>query len=256
MMLKITERCTMGCKHCMNDAKPEGKDMSFQVFKDSLDFLRDNKLAQMHLVISGGEPLECASFDIFMNYFLDYSKDNHCFAYVTITTNGELILGDSKRFQDYISRAEDCGICLTFQVSADVRYYPRRIPVHKRLFREKGFILCDDCVQQIYPQGRARTNNIPWQSKASKCFNVRALSKQIPNCSLVDIDRTLTSRVKFCTPHIGVDGSIKLGESDLCPACASIYDNPIDIIKKIQRFKCSGCDIINDKLPEIYRQFL
>ena len=25
MMLKITERCTMGCKHCMNNAKPDGK---------------------------------------------------------------------------------------------------------------------------------------------------------------------------------------------------------------------------------------
>lgn len=256
MMLKITERCTMGCKHCMNDAKSDGKDMTFQVFKDSLDFLRDNGLGQIHLVISGGEPLECESFDKFMNYFLDFSKDNHCFMCVTITTNGELIPGDSKRYQDYVQRAFSQNMCLTFQVSADVRYYPRRIPTHKRIYREKGFVLCDDCVQQMYPMGRAKDNNLPWQSKASKCFNVRAITKQIPNCTLADIDRTLSSRAKFCTPHIAVDGSIKLGESDLCPVCASIYDSPDKIIEKIKAFKCHGCDIINDKLPELYRQFL
>lgn len=27
MMIKITERCTMGCKHCLNDAQPDGKDI-------------------------------------------------------------------------------------------------------------------------------------------------------------------------------------------------------------------------------------
>jgi len=27
MLLKITERCTMGCRHCMNSATPDGMGM-------------------------------------------------------------------------------------------------------------------------------------------------------------------------------------------------------------------------------------
>lgn len=40
MMLKITERCAMGCTHCMNNAKKDGKDMELGVFADALQFLR------------------------------------------------------------------------------------------------------------------------------------------------------------------------------------------------------------------------
>ncbi len=61
---------------------------------------------------------------------------------------------------------------------------------------------------------------------------------------------------QFCTPHISIDGSIKLGESDLCPACASIYDEPKEIIRKIQAFKYNKYEHIDKNLPSLYRQFL
>lgn len=254
MMIKITERCTMGCKHCMNSATPDGNDMSMQCFKDSLEFLRSHNLGRV-LIITGGEPTEHEHFDEFMKYFLDFSKEFRCFNAVTITTNGETISKESERFQEYVRQSS--GVFeLLFQVSADTRYYPRRIPTHKRIFREKGFILCDRCVEQIYPQGRALENNIPWTAKASKCFNVRALSKQVPNCTLADIEAMLALRGKFCTPHISVNGDIKLGESDLCPSCASIYDDYSIICDKIKNFKCHSCDHINNKLDDMYRQFL
>ena len=38
MMIKITEKCSMGCTHCMNDASKSGKHMSFDVFKDVIAF--------------------------------------------------------------------------------------------------------------------------------------------------------------------------------------------------------------------------
>ena len=84
---------------------------------------------------------------------------------------------------------------------------------------------------------------------------MRALSKQGKD-SLSEIESVLGSRGKICTPHIGIDGAIKLGESDLCPPCASIYDDSNTIIEKIRNFKCSGCNHINDNLPEEYKKFL
>lgn len=257
MMLKITERCTMGCKHCMNDAQPDGADMSMTVLEDSLRFLRDNNLGYSSLIITGGEPTEHRNFDEVMNKIIDFSMDFGCFRFITVTTNGELIQDNPERFQGYVKRAKSSGITLMFQVSTDIRYYPRRIKTHKRIFREDGFVLCDDCVEMIYPQGRALKNNIPWKSKASKCFNVRAISHQLPNSSILrDIEGCLAGHGKFCTPHIGINGSIKLGESDLCPECASIYDSMEEIMEKIRRFKCSKCEHINKNLPDMYKLLL
>ena len=255
MMLEITERCTMGCSHCMNDAKPCGKDMDDKVLEDSLEFIRDNRLGT-HLIVTGGEPTEHSDFDKVIKRIIDFSGEFSSSMFISVTTNGETIQKDPDRFKGYVKRAKDLGIVLMFQVSADVRYYPRRIETHKRIFREDGFVLCDNCVEQIYPQGRALDNNIPWKAKASKCFNVRALSKQLHNPTLEDIINTLAARLKFCTPHIGIKGDIKLGESDLCPSCASIYDDMSLIIHKIQNFKCNKCEHINSRLSDMYKSFL
>lgn len=257
MMLKITERCTMGCRHCMNDAKPDGRDMELPVLRDALRFLNAHGLGRGHLIISGGEPTEHEEFDLFMKEIIGFGEEHHCFTIVTVTTNGEAIPKDSERFEGYVRSAKEAGFNLLFQVSADIRYYPRRIPTHKRIFRENGFVLCDPCIEQIYPQGRALENELPWKSKCSKCFNVRAIAHQLGReATLGDIERTLMGAMKFCTPHIGVDGSIKLGESDLCPVCASIYDDMDTIMEKIRCFKCHACDHVNAQLSDLYKRLL
>ena len=116
------------------------------------------------------------------------------------------------------------NVHLFWQVSTDARFYPKALPTHKRLWREEGFVLCTDCVQRVYPQGRAKDNNLPWQAKASKCFNVRAITKQMPSPSIGLIVESLLTKGFFCTPAIGIDGSIRLGESFLCPKVTSIYE--------------------------------
>lgn len=258
MMIKITERCTMGCPHCMNDAKPDGKDMSLETLKDTLKFIKKHSLGKTHIIITGGEPTEHRDFDSIMKEIFKFNKD--CFNYftmVTVTTNGETIQKEPERFSNYIQEAKDSGFLLFFQVSADVRYYPRRITTHKRIFREEGFVLVDNCIEQMYPQGRALDNKIPWESKCSKCFNVRSISHQLPeSATLKDIEHELTTRAKFCTPHIKINGDIGLGESDLCPSCASIYDDMETIMEKIRKFKCHKCDHVNDNLPELYKRLL
>ena len=241
----------------MNSATPDGKDMSLEVLRDSLSFLRKHGLGKFNLIITGGEPTEHAEFDAVMKEIIDFGKGCTGFTAITVTTNGEAVQKDPERFKGYVRAAQEAGFHLLFQVSADTRYYPRRIETHKRIFREKGFVLCDPCIEQIYPQGRALENEIPWKAKASKCFNVRAIAHQMgEGAVLADIERVLMSRMKFCSPHIGVDGSIKLGESDLCPVCASIYDDMETIMAKIRGFKCHGCDHVNAQLSELYRRLL
>ena len=253
MLLKITEKCSMGCSHCMNSATPDGAHMTEQTLKDALHFLWVNQ-SHAHIVVSGGEPTEHPEFEHMIQVIFDFFDKKNIYGMITITTNGFWCLDNieaAKRIAKGTGRVQ-----VLWQVSTDDRYYPKLLPTSKRLWREDGFVLCDRCVTQVYPQGNALKNELPWKAKASKCFNVRALVKQMPSPSIGLLVESLLTRGYFCTPAIRIDGKISLGESDLCPKVASIYDPEELIIEKIKSFQCSQCDFINDSLPYLYRKFV
>lgn len=254
MLLKITEACSMGCTHCINDAKPDGAHMTFETFQAALDFLIRNK-AYHHIIISGGEPTEHPVFPMFMGYAIAALNEIKVPKGLTIATNGFWILDNISCAKELVAAGNEYTF-IQFQASTDTRYYPKKLDVTKRIWREKGFVLCKDCVEYMYPQGRAKFNNYPSAFKASKCFNVRALAKQLPNPTVENIAKELFMIGKPCTPAIRIDGGISLGESDLCPKVASIYDKEEDIIQKIKDFKCNGCYPLNENLPLIYKRFV
>lgn len=253
MLLKITEKCSMGCTHCMNNATPDGQHMSEQVFDDSLDFLIKNNVYQS-IILSGGEPTEHPNFVFLIQKLISKFEHEKKRTIVTITSNGFWCL-DNPEVSKTIAKGSEY-VTVFWQISTDKRFYPKELPLHKKLWREEHFDLCEDCVEQVYPQGRALTNKIPWQSKASRCFNVRAITKQLPNPTVESVVNALMQRQKFCTPAIRIDGTISVGESDLCPKMASIYDSSDEIIRKIKEFKCHQCDHVNNNLSPMYKQFL
>ena len=257
MLLKITEKCSMGCSHCMNSATENGEHMSLDVFKDAVDFIIRNNVYHS-IFISGGEPTEHPMFPFFMGYLLGELTKRNLKSVITIATNGFWIIESEENMKCAKNIAAGYkDVHFQFQVSTDSRYYPKKLDTTKRIWREEGFTLCKDCVQFMYPQGRAKENNLtPWRFTASKCFNVRAITKQLPDPTIENVIMTLLQRGKFCTPSIRIDGSISLGESDLCPKCASIYDKEEEIIQKIKDFKCNGCYPLNENLPPQYKQFL
>lgn len=254
MLLKITEACSMGCIHCMNDAKPDGKHMTFETFQAALDFIIRNN-SYHSILISGGEPTEHPVFPMFMGYAIAALNEIKVPKVLTVITNGFWILNNISAAKEIVAAGNEYTH-VEFQVSTDTRYYPQKLDVTKRIWREEGFCLCKDCVEHMYPQGRAKTNNLPWEAKASKCFNVRAITKQLPNPTIENVVGGLFSAMKFCTPAIRIDGGISLGESDLCPKVASIYDKEEDIIQKIKDFKCDGCYPLNENLPIQFRQYV
>lgn len=253
MLLKITEKCSMGCTHCMNNSTPDGAHMTEQNLSMALYFLVKHDIYD-HIIVTGGEPTEHPDFMRMIHIIFDVLAAGKRQSVVTITTNGFWCLEHQKEATE-IARGTEYTKVL-WQVSTDSRYYPKELPKHKRIWREPGFVLCDKCVTRVYPQGRALENNLPWKAKASKCFNVRAITKQLVEPSLRSIVRRLAVSGFHCTPAIRVDGSIGLGESDLCPPVATVYDSEEDIIKKIKGFQCHQCDFVNEQLDPIYKQFL
>ena len=246
MMIKITEHCSMGCTHCMNCATPNGKHMSIETFQKAIDFQK--QYGGPFCIITGGEPTEHPAFPYMLGIAME--RLNHC--YITVTTNG-LWMQNNANF--VFNMNQIYGTRLMWQVTNDDRYYPIRVDWNHSVFQFENVITCDK-VEHIYPQGRAMDNNMEWESKASKCFNVRAIAHQFTIKDLSLIISTLAVKGKFCTPHISIDGHIRLGESDLCPNCSHIDKSQMEIIDDILNFRCSGCKIINDNLPENFRKII
>jgi hypothetical protein len=230
----------------MNNATPNYKHMKLDVFMKALDF--QLKYGGPFCIITGGEPTEHPLFAYFIRIAM--AKLERC--YVTVTTNG-LWMQDH---EDFIAKMHSVyGNHLMFQVTNDERYYPVRIDWTRSVFQLENVIVCDK-VNYIYPQGRALDNNLEWDSKASKCFNVRAIANQIDFKDLAMVISMLAVKGKFCTPHISIDGHIKLGESDLCPNCSHIDKSNSEIMNDIINFRCDGCKMINDKLDFTYKKVI
>lgn len=246
MMIKITEKCSMGCTHCMNNASPNGSEMDFNTFKKALSF--QEKYGGPFCIITGGEPTEHISWIMFVMYAL--SQLPH--VYFTVTTNGVWM---QSHFEEIENFNKSYGDRLIFQVTNDKRYYPIHIDLSLPVFNLPNVFVCDE-IEHIYPQGRALDNNLEWESKGSKCFNIRAFVHQRPFMGLQDAINFLGMKGKFCTPHIDVNGNIKLGESDLCPICSNINKQEYEIITDILNFRCNLCNHVNKNLPEKYRKII
>lgn len=246
MMIKITEHCSMGCTHCMNRATPNNKHMDFHTFRKAIEFQK--KYGGPFCIITGGEPTEHPGFKEFLKFTI--CQLENCF--ITVTTNG---LWLQSHYAFVKNLYDKFGPRVMFQVTTDERYYPIRIDSTHPVFQLENIIMCDK-LEHIYPQGRALDNNLEWDSKGSKCFNIRAITHQVKIKDLRMIFSMLAAKGKFCTPHINIDGYIKLGESDLCPNCSHI-DRPHDeIIDDILNFRCNGCKHVNNNLPENYRKII
>jgi hypothetical protein len=256
MLIKITDKCSMGCSHCLSDCNPNGKHMSFETFQKAIRFNFD-RAGDSPILISGGEPTEHPEFEKFIGYLLMYKKLEEAknlrkLAPITVTTNG-LWLSENVEFVKYLENSSFYNDIM-FQVVVDDRYYP--VHVNEKILSSSELIIIGHDVPAIYPQGRALQNNIPTNRKSSNCFNVRAITKQIDSPTFEKIISMQYLRGHMCTPHIDIDGNIKLGESRLCAVCSNIDKTDEEIVNDIINFQCHQCDFINNNLPPLYKQFV
>lgn len=245
MMIKITAKCSMGCSHCMNDAKATGGHMDFDTFKQVVDF--QNKYGGPFCMITGGEPSEHPEFKMFLEYAAQHMNN-----FITVATNGLWMTVDPN-FVAYCMNKYNVQVM--FQVSHDPRYYPIPLDLSLPVFQLQNVVVIDE-IPKIYPQGRALSSGMNWEAKGSKCFNVRAVAHQVDFKDLRHIIGILAAKDKICTPHITIDGSIKLGESDLCPVCSHISKPQNEIVQDMINFRCQQCKHVNRNLESHYKQII
>lgn len=267
MIVDLTYACNMGCSHCMSDCKPNGQHMSIQTFKDVLSFLVKHDIPTW--TFSGGEIFEHP--DILT--MLDILEQVWTKAYpiglkkypITFITNGRELVRNRNVYDKVASLQKRYGKHkILIQVTDDSRFYPEPLTPKEQYWLGKLTDIIEpvpgnpkDKTQCLYPQGRALQNHPDsnWYMVGPKCANVRLLTLQGYN-TIHSLVIGLLGIHKVCTPTIAPDGSIKLGESALCPPVASIYDEEKTIITKIQQSNCRACkiawDSLKDKQPLAY----
>lgn len=232
MLVRITNSCRMGCPHCLVDAKPDGKHMTIETFKQALLF------ASYHgygiLILSGGEPTDHPD----ITHLLDLAAVRRM--HVSLLSNGQFLYEDPGR-REYILNAVDM-----VQVTNDPRYYPVTLQRY-----DDPKVKWETRVQQMVPLGRAKTNNLPTDRFSPSCFNLRSATRQLNSFS--HAIAVLRSRGKLCTPSINIDGTLAAGETTFCSTVGTVWDDELKIRNHIRDLRCDRCGLLRN-LPEQYQK--
>lgn len=227
MILLITESCSMGCSHCCMNATKNGKHMEREVFYKALDFY--DKFSFPILIVSGGEPTDHPNFEEYMDEIIKRGYE------LIILSNGAWTLDERK--DRYLAKYK-------FQIINDQRYYPTYIPP----ISHPNILVFGKVENPISKCTRSIKNNI-YTENNPKCFNLRSMSKMYNSFIKVLYSYTLFLN-KFCSPIIKWDGSLILGESDLCKPFGTIYDSNDVLLNNLKFFKCNNCGCFNNLTKE------
>lgn len=226
MLVRITNRCRMGCRHCMIEAGPDGEHMALDTFEKIIDLIDRRQL--MLLMISGGEPLEHPQF-------FEMVKLAERVPVKVILSNG-MFLAD----EDIRDRV--LALDIPIQVTNDARFYPQRVPIiqHPNLGYEEN-------IRTITTLGRAKTNDIKTNRIAPMCFNLRSIVRKF-NCFWPSVMQ-LRSMNKMCIPSINVDGSIVVGESSCCYKIGTIESTDQELTQNLLSMECNQCGMEDGLSP-------
>lgn len=238
MLIKITTRCQMGCKHCLGDYTEEGIDMNFDTLKLLCE--RINEFGPRTLIISGGEPTLHPNFKEYVEYIHNNIKKD---TIIIICSNGLLLENE----YEWISGIRYKYPLTHFQITNIPGLYPVNIDINSPIYTLSNVSLIRQ-LERIYPIGRAVKNSLSTSVKCSQCFNFRLVRAQLenkPDFSIHTLLECLEYHGKYCTMGVLPDGKIIMGESKLCTPYADITMSERDILYNMKHFKCGNCEHIN-----------
>jgi hypothetical protein len=216
------------------NATEDGKHMSKDIFLKALTFYEMFQFP--YIIISGGEPTDHPLFEELANEVL--KRNIECM----ILSNGLWTLDE--RRDKYLDKYK-------FQIINDERYYPIRVPeiIHPNI------LIYGQVENPIYKCTRSIANKI-YDDNEPKCFNIRSIAKNPNIKNFYEVINIYTFYLaKICIPIIKIDGSMILGECDLCKPFGHIDDSLTDLFNNLKNFKCNNCGCF-ENLDLLYRKQL
>lgn len=238
MLIQITNKCHMGCKHCMQDSTPKGKHMTNETFGQVIDFCMKSR--PVIVSVTGGEPTEHPNWAEYVKslYALPSVK---C---VAITTNGAWVT-DEKQYATMAELVMRSMGGVQVQVYSNPKHYPNHewTVEHADRFRSIGIEPDFESPTFIQDLGRAHKNcqqEAAESLHAPSCINTHLIARQ--SRTFGEFFSKCILAAKFCRPLIDINGSIHMSESWLCPAVAHVRDGVAEALRKMQTSTpCGRC---------------
>lgn len=223
MLIRITNRCHMGCSHCLVDARPDGDHMTRSVFQKALDFAGNTDGI---VLLSGGEPTEHP--DILD--FIRLAKAAVPASNVAMLSNGAFLRDGRELLKEGIQ----------IQVTNDNRYYPERVP-----YIDHPNLCYTFEIPTLIKLGRGRENS---GQRGPGCFNFRRamlITRNLPRATAL-----MRGSARFCSPSIDVDGTLRAGETPECFPFGSIWTPHYRLVQELRRHNCDRCGLHDNLTPD------
>ena len=238
MLIQITNRCHMGCPHCMQESAANGKHMKPETFEQVLQFVRE--AGPMVVNVTGGEPTEHPLWRAFARALLGVKG----VAVLSILTNGAWI-EDNKTRIDMARLVREANGRVKVQIYSNPLYYRDHewTVSHEAQFRSIG--CTPDFRSPLFMQdlGRARRNcreEVEKSDFVPSCINSHLIAMQAR--SMRQFFEMCVGAAKFCRPLIDPDGGIHMSESWRCQTVAHVSDGVDEAFRKIRASRpCGGC---------------
>lgn len=240
MLIQITNRCHMGCKHCMQCSNAKGKHMSEDTFERVLTLV--NEAQPLIVNITGGEPTEHPLWKQFAKELLNVKSVK----IMTIITNGAWIEDDKTRIDMAKLIRENKGN-VKVQVYSNPKYYKDHewTVAHEAQYKSIGCITDFDSPIFMQDLGRARKNckeEVADSDHVPSCINSHLIALQ--SSSLHQFCMMSAQAGKFCRPLIDPEGYIHMSESCRCPSVAHVDDGVAEAFFKMRQSRpCRSCQL-------------
>lgn len=245
MLVKVTNFCSAGCNHCMEDSTRRGAHMSEETFRKALAFTRRvEHLAAAAgcppmVLLSGGECTEHPDIVRFVEIVVAEGF------WPFLITNG-MWLGNAE-LRAALLRPEWPNLLV--QVTNDDRYYPQRLPVK---IEDRRLIYSERIPGGLLPLGRAARKVDELKMKGPSSFNLRSMTRQLGSVTkaiaLIRL-RAMAGLNGQCTPSISDRGDVMAGESRNCFRIGTVDSSEEELTRALVEMRCNRCGLVDNLTP-------
>jgi hypothetical protein len=241
VLIKVTNRCSMGCSHCLEDSTPNSAHMPWEGFLEALDFTQRiegfawEQGCPSIILLSGGECTEHPDIVRMVEEVISRGWAP------MLLTNGLWL--ENEELREALLRPE---------VTNDPRFYPKAPPKV-----DDHHVVYVDSLTVLIPLGRGRRESehrkgVPLR-KGPSSFNLRSLTRGLGDVVLAVAAlraRAGTGLAGHCIPSISVNGDVMAGESNNCFKVGTVHSSIGMLAEAISNMQCNRCGLENNLTQE------
>ena len=259
MILDITNRCNMGCPHCLNNCVPEGTDMSMETLDEIIKFINHPDLHFRTVLISGGEPTEHPLlFDVLDRLYEANTPNKWGEQKLFLLLTNGMFLNKNVNPEDYQIVKEYSDRLLGYnnlviQITADPRFH--KIKLNERnlkylLKKGRNTVSVENNIALLSDYGRAVSGDMPEMKYRTGpfCFNARSMARSGYTFPMI-VEKFEVEMNKHCAIGIDMHGDIRISESLTCSPIGSIHSSLKELETIIRNMTCKQCSHIDNLSP-------